>query len=393
MLKTGYMALQAASSHDNTIMGMPASLVTLVMVVIAVVILVLVVRAIASVYQKVPPEKALVIYGAGATRVISGGSSFVWPFINQSYEMNLTINQVEIELDKVPNKDKVPVNVKAVATYKISNKEDLLMKAAQNFGSAEQSANRGEDTKEVKVKHILESHLRSVISQLDLEDLLRKRDAFNQRIQNDSEPELEELGLELKSFNILHVSDNNGVIDALGRKETAKILADAEIEQASQNRRKTIETTTAQKEAETTAAQNQTLIASAQRDRDKQTLGFEADVAKQRATTEQAGPLSQAEAKKEVVKAEVQVKQTQAEAEISLQDAVRKRNEAEYQATIITKAEAERQQKVIEAEGAAKARTTMAAAEKEALENEGDGQAKKIKATGLANADVAKDTG
>ncbi|HVG39539.1 MAG TPA: SPFH domain-containing protein, partial [Pyrinomonadaceae bacterium] len=226
-----------------------------------------------------------------------------------------------------------------------------------------------------------------------LDSLLSERDQFNQQIQNDSEPELEELGLELKSFNILHVSDNNGVIEALGKKETAKVLADAEIEQAAQTRRKTIETTTAKREAETTAAENDRAIAEAKQNKEKKTLSYEAEVSQQRATTAQAEPLAAAEARKGVVAAEVAVEQSRTEAEITLQDAVRRRNQAKVEASTIVEAEAEKRRQLLVAEGEAAAKVKSAEGTRQAAELEGEGMAKRSLAIGTAEAEVTEKKG
>jgi len=363
------------------------NLIPILMVVFGIIILVLIIRAITSRYVKIPPEQALVVYGGGATEVVTSGARIVWPFLQDSYTLDLRAFQVQLHLKDAPNTDRIPITLIAMATCKIGKKPELLLKAAENFGSS-----KSEEV-DSKIANVLEGHLRVVVGQIDMDTILSKRDEFNARISSESATELENLGVEIVVLNIQEVSDPNGVIQALGAPKIAQIKANAAIKAAEETRRQIIDTTNAEREGATTRAQNLTQIAEAERNRDLQTSKYDAEVSRQKAITSKAGPLSDAEAQKAVVAAEVAVEIARAEAETGLQEKVGLRNEAEYKATILKKAEAERQQTVIVAEGAARARITKAEAERSALQAEGTGQAEKEKAIGLAKAEVTKQTG
>jgi flotillin len=363
------------------------NLVTILMVFFVIVILVLILRAITSRYIRIPPEQALVVYGGGKSEVVTSGARIVWPFLQDSYPLDLRAFQVQLHLKDAPNMDRIPITLIAMATCKISKKPELLLKAAENFGRT-----KSEEV-DSKIANVLEGHLRVVVGQIDMDTILSKRDEFNARISSESATELQNLGVEIVVLNIQEVSDPNGVIQALGAPKIAQIKANAAIKAAEETRRQTIETTNAEREGATTRAQNQTQIAEAERNRDLQTSKYDAEIAKQKSITSKAGPLSDAEAQKAVVAAEVAVEVARAEAETGLQEKVGEKNEAEYKATILKKAEAERQQAIIFAEGAAKARITKAEAERTALQAEGAGQAEKEKAIGLAKAEVTKQTG
>jgi flotillin len=363
------------------------NLFTILMIFFGVAILALILRAITSRYIRIPPEQALVVYGGGRSEVVTSGARIVWPFLQDSYPLDLRAFQVQLHLKDAPNMDRIPITLIAMATCKVSKKPELLLKAAENFGRS-----KSEDV-DSKIANVLEGHLRVVVGQIDMDTILSKRDEFNARISSESATELQNLGVEIVVLNIQEVSDPNGVIQALGAPKIAQIKANAAIKAAEETRRQTIDTTNAEREGATTRAQNQTQIAEAERNRDLQMSKYDAEIAKQKATTSKAGPLSDAEAQKAVVAAEVAVEVARAEAETGLQEKVGERNEAEYKATILKKAEAERQQIIIIAEGAARARTTKAEAERTALEAEGSGQAEKEKAIGLAKAEVARQSG
>ena len=385
-MKPLLLIFQAAQSGTG-LGALRDNLIPILMVFFVVVILAIIIRTITSRYVRIPPEQALVVYGGGRTEVVTGGARIVWPLLQDSYPLDLRAFQVQLHLKDAPNLDRIPITLIAMATCKISKKPELLLKAAENFGRS-----KSEDI-DSKIANVLEGHLRVVVGQIDMDTILSKRDEFNARISTESATELENLGVEIIVLNIQEVSDPNGVIQALGAPKIAQIKANAAIKAAEETRRQTVETTNAEREGAMTKAQNQTQIAEAERNRDLQTSKYDAEVAKQKATTSKAGPLADAEAQKAVVTAEVAVEVARAEAETGLQEKVGAKNEAEYKATILKKAEAERQQTIIIAEGAASARTTKAEAERTALQAEGFGQAEKEKAIGLAKAEVTKQSG
>jgi flotillin len=364
-----------------------ALVATPLMVLMVVAVLGLLGRALLKRYVKVPPEKALIIYGGGKTRVVSGGAKLVIPVKEDFYFLDLRAFQFDVHLQNVPNKDSVPVNIKASVTCKISNKEDLLPVAAGVFGQ--------EKMEEIinKVKAVIEGHVRLLIGQSTMEMILRERDQFNAKIQSEVTGELGKLGCEIVVLNIQEVTDPHGYIEALGKPKTAEVKAEAAIQEAQQLRRQTLQTTDAQREAEQTRAANEAKIALAQRDLNKQKAQYDAEVATERAKTEQAGPLATAEARKAVVSAEVEVEKSRTLAETDLQNAVKAKTKAELEATLLVRADAEKLRVVTEAEGKANARTIQAEAERTALEAEGDGQAKKTRLAGLAQADVEQKKG
>lgn len=379
------LALQSTSANvaqgADSLWSMFATPLVILMVVA---VLGLLARALVKRYVKVPPEKALIIYGGGRTRVVSGGAKLVIPIKEDFYFLDLRAFQFDVKLENVPNKDSVPVNIKASVTCKISNKEELLPIAAGVFGQEKM------DEITNKVKAVIEGHVRLLIGQSTMEMILRERDQFNAKIQSEVTGELAKLGCEIVVLNIQEVSDPHGYIEALGKPKTAEIKAEAAIKEAEQDRRQVLQTTDAKREAEQTRASNEAKIALAQRDLNKQKAQFDAEVATERSKSEQAGPLASAEARRAVVAAEVGVEKSRVTAEIELQDAVRAKNKAELEATVLVRADAEKGRIVTEAEGLAAARTTQAEAERKALEAEGDGQAKKTRLAGLAQAEVER---
>jgi flotillin len=370
------------------------------MIVFAAIAFLLAVRFVASRYKKIPPNRVGIFYGMKYThvsaagqkqtlgfKVVSGGGRVLRPFVESYQEMSTAAFQVPIDEEGIPNQDNVKVNVKGVATCKISTVPEELHQAVQAF--------LGKDDKEINgfIGNILKGHLRSIIGKLDIDKLLRERDEFNKNVLDESSNELRNLGVDIVTLVIQEVGDEYGYIDALGKRAVAEAKRDAEIKVAEADKETQIKVSDAKREAAMVQAQNDAKIAEAEKDRDVKKASFKAESDKEVAKANQAGPLAKAESQKDVVRAEVQVDKTKAEAEIELQEAIGKRKEAELRATVLKEAEAEKQRTITVAEGQAAARKTTAAAEQTALEAEGEGQAKKQRAIGMAQAEVKQKQG
>lgn len=349
-------------------------------------------------FIKVPNDKALVVFGGGKNRVVTGGSVFIWPIFQDYYWLDLTVYQFEIDLQGVPTKDRIPVNIKANGTCRISNTDDSLLKAARSFGKA------NKETVSKTTSAALEGHLRVVLGQIDMDTILSKRDEFNAAIQKGSATELQNLGCEIVILNLKEVRDEHGIIEAMGKPKAAEIKAEALIQEADQTRRQKISVTNAEREGAEAAAENMAKIAAANQKQRTAEAQADAEIAKAEAKAAQAGPLATAEAEKGVKTAQVAVEEAEAEARTALQAKVEEKNRAEYKATMLTKADAEKekakidaegvkQASIIKAEGEATARTTKANAEKDALASEGHGESEKARLIGTANAEVAKAVG
>ncbi len=370
------------------------SMVMIPVIAIGVVLaLLLLLKKMANLYYKVPPNKALVVYGKGKQQIVTGGAKLLVPFINSWFEMDLSAFQVTLELKTAPNKDKVPINVRAVATVCIGEDDELLANAARKFG-----AKSLQDIRDI-AHATLEGQFRQVISQTDMETILSERAKFNATTQETAGKELGHLGFKLLMLNIQEVTDDNGYIIAQGKAKIAEVKADAEIKTAEQTRRQTIETTNAMREASVTKAGNDAQTADAQRELDKKKAVYDAEVATERAKAEQAGPLATAVASKAVRVATVDTEEAETQARIKLQDSVAALTQATLNATVIKQAEADakskaivaegvKQQKIIEANAEGDARNIAAEAGAKAATKEAEAEAAKITKVGNAEADM-----
>jgi uncharacterized membrane protein YqiK len=190
------------------------------------------------------------------------------------------------------------------------------------------------------------------------------------------------LGLQVDSLQIQEIDDATGYIVNLGAPHAAAVAAAARIAEAQRDQ----EATQAEQEANA-------LKAAAIRDASIKQAGFQAEVDQAKAKAQQAGPLSEALSKQDVVVAETRAAELSADlAEKTLESQIRKPADAEaYRQR--TLAEADRDSRVFSAEAAKKETELKAAADATRVTTAADAQAAATKATGLAEAAATEATG
>jgi flotillin len=376
------------------------------MIILLALAFIIVIRVIASRYKKIPPNAVGIFYGRKYAfrdpltgkeqtlgfKVVGGGGRIIIPFVESYQEMSTAAFQTEIDEKGIPNKDNVKINVKGVATCKISSIPEDLVNAAQAF--------LGKSSDEIKafVQNILKGHLRSIIGKLDIDSLLRERDQFNKQVVEESSEELKRLGIQIITLVIQEVSDEYGYIDALGKRAVAEAVRDANIKVAEADRDAAIKVSTAQKEAATVKAMNEASIAEAEMGRDIKKAEFKVKTDSKRAEADKALDIALADQEKVLRVKQADRDAAEREAQIKVQEKEALRKQKELEASIVKQADAERQKKIIEAEAAKRQKILEAEAEMEKLMKEaegkknadmfiGEGEAAKTRATLLALAE------
>jgi uncharacterized membrane protein YqiK len=117
------------------------------MILLVALAFILTLRFIASRYKKIPPNAVGIFYGRKYSykdavtgqvqtqgfRVIGGGGRILFPFVESYQEMSTAAFQTEIDEKGIPNKDNVQINVKGVATCKLSTIPEDLINAVKSF--------------------------------------------------------------------------------------------------------------------------------------------------------------------------------------------------------------------------------------------------------------------
>jgi uncharacterized membrane protein YqiK len=223
--------------------------------------------------------------------------------------------------------------------------------------------------------------------------MIHNREALTGEVRRSCADEMSKLGLVIDSLQIQEIDDSSGYITNLGKPHAAAIAASARIAEAQRDQ----EATEAEQRADAKKA-------AAIRESRIQQAGYQAEMDEASAKATQAGPLSQATARQEVVVQETRAAQLEADlAEQRLQSQVRKPADAKAYETR-TLADAERDAQIARAQaharetelsaGADATRVkTAAQAEAEATKARGDATATATRLTGEAEADAARARG
>lgn len=372
-------------------------------VIIGVVAVVLVIMVIMSWWKRVPQDKAGVVTGI-KKKVITGGGGIVIPVINRIDYISLSASSLEITTEDSMSSQKVPINVVSTVVLKVKNDTTSILKAIERFN--------GKDIRDVKAnmeeiaRQILEGKLREVVSTLSVEELYSNREKFANSVQEAAATELSTMGLEIMSFTIKDVTDENGYIKSLGVKQIAEKKKEADIAQAEAERERQIKVSEAHRdgeqaklanEAEISAANKEKLIKEQSYQQEIQTSKAQADVAydiqqnitqKDVIQTEMDAELLRQERQKDIEQATVQVEISK---EIKKKELAEKQSEtakASLQATVVQPAIAERERQAQIADSDKYRKIADAEAEASTLKKQADAEAEAIRMRGLANAET-----
>lgn len=358
-------------------------------------------------YIKVPPNVAAVISGrsrklADGTvvgyRLVRGGATLIFPFLEKVDYLNLNVLTVPLATSRAYTVQGVPVSVKAVANVKIKGDDDSLRAASERFlGMKPDEFHR-------LVFQTLEGHLRAILGTLTVEEINNDRQSFAQKLTTEAAGDLEKMGIGLDALTIQEISDDEGYLDALGKRRTAEVRRDADIGEAEATRDSKIKASLAMQEGEKVKLESEAAIAESTRETEVRRAQYQAEILREKAKAEQAGPLAEAKARQEVVAEEVRVERIRTQEQIAVQEQEVLRREKELEATVVKKAEAERraavlraqgeqEASVLAAEGRKRAVIVTAEAESEKLQREGAGRAAAVEAEGRAEAERIKAVG
>ena len=210
-----------------------------IVAVVLAVILVLIVMVVASRYKTVSPDEAMIITGGALggknvltddsgrrVKIVRGGGAFIVPVLQQREYLSLLSHKLDVSTPEVYTSEGVPVMTDSVALIKVgSSVEDVATAAEQFLG-------KPDDELRAEAREVLEGHLRAILGTLTVEEVYRNRDKFAQEVQSVAALDLRKMGLQIVSFTIKDVRDNNGYLEALGRPRIAAIKRDADIAEA-----------------------------------------------------------------------------------------------------------------------------------------------------------------
>jgi flotillin len=292
----------------------------------------------------------------------------VIPFVQKLGTMDLSSRRISVQIRGAVSGQGIKLNVDGVAIVKVGGNADQIRLAGQRFLSQQADV-------EPFTQEVLAGALRSIVGSLTVEQIIRDRAAFAQRVADESETSLTGQGLILDTFQIQDVTDDGTYLADLGRPEAARVGQAARIAEA--NARQAAEQATIAAEQEIAISQRTLALKQAE-------IKAETDAASAQANA--AGPLAQADRDQAILTEQEKVAVRQAAlTERELETQVRKpADAARYK--VEQEAEASRSAEIAAAE--ARKAATIAAAEADAEKARLSGEAEKAKRSALAEAEA-----
>ncbi len=352
-------------------------------IVVGIALLVLLFRAC---WRVAEPNEALIISGLreNATpdgiseslgfKIVTGKGTLVIPGVQTVRRLSLDLREAELAIDCVTHQG-IPLGIRGVVIFKVGDDFASIANAARRFLDQQGQM-------DARVHNVFAGHLRAIVGQMAVEEMIRDREKLTQLTRASSGTEMEKLGLIVDSLQVQEIDDPTGYIANLAKPHAAAVQREARIASAHADREAT--------ENEQAAA---ALKAEAVRGSSIKQAGYQAEVDKAAATARQAGPLAEASAKQNVVVQETKVAELEAHREEQrLQASVRKPADAQaYQK--VTLAKAERDARIAGAEAERQEVELNAAANAERVRLQAIAEAEHVRVEAIARADATRAIG
>jgi regulator of protease activity HflC (stomatin/prohibitin superfamily) len=169
----------------------------------------LIVIALLSISIRVIREyERAVVFRLGRLLGIKGpGLFFLIPFIDSMVKVDLRIVAVDVPEQKIITRDNVTVGVDAVIYYKVFDPERSITKI-ENYHYA--------------VLMLGQTTLRDVVGQVELDDLLTKRDEINKRLQEILDLLTDPWGIKVTAVTLKEVKLPEGMLRAMAKQAEAE---------------------------------------------------------------------------------------------------------------------------------------------------------------------------
>jgi flotillin len=354
---------------------------------------------VGSLYRRVGPNRALIVYGFGGSSIVSAGGKVVWPLFQSYDELSLEL----MSFDVAPEQDLytaqgVAVSVEAVAQIKVKSDPESIRTAAEQF------LTKPPEERDGLIKLVMEGHLRGIVGLLTVEQIVKEPEMVAGRVRQTVADDLNKMGLEVVSFTIKKVMDDKEYISNMGRPDVARIRREADIAQAEAERDTAIKRAQAAREAAIAQAQadqerviaqtaSEARQAEATRDLEVKRAEYDASVNTQKAVAEKAYEIAANQQQQVVVAEQVRIERVQREEQIKVQEMEVQRREKELQATVQKAAEAEQRRIEILADASRQKMATEALGQAEAVRQQGSAEADITRLKGTAEAEIVRAKG
>jgi uncharacterized membrane protein YqiK len=315
------------------------------------------------------PNEALLISGMAhhykgveesmGFRIVTGQGTLVGPF-SRVQRLSLDLRETDLQIDCVTHQG-IPLRVRGVVIYKVGDDLVSVANAARRFLDQQSQMDQ-------RVHNVFAGHLRAIVGNMTVEEMIRDREKLTQLTREHAGTEMEKLGLIVDSLQVQEILDPTGYIQNLALPHAAAVERDARIARARADRDATAQEQEA--EAQKALARRDALIKQA---------GYQAEIDRVSAQSKQAGPLSEATARQQVVVEETRVAELEAE-----------RKEKQLEVEVRKPADAKAYEQVTLARSAREAHIHEAEARAREIELSASADAARVKLAAAAQAERVK---
>ena len=184
-------------------------------------------------YIKAPPDMAYIISGLRKKpKILIGRAGVRVPFLERVDKLIVRQISVDIKSDGyIPTLDFIGVDVDAVAKVRVRTDDEGIKLAMRNFLIITDAHGF-----EQAISDSLQGNMREIIGTITLKEICNDRKKFGDEIQSKAQVDMNALGIEIISCNIQRVTDEKGLINALGQDNMSQIQKNASIAKAEAER-------------------------------------------------------------------------------------------------------------------------------------------------------------
>ncbi|HYX20801.1 MAG TPA: flotillin family protein, partial [Thermoanaerobaculia bacterium] len=154
-------------------------------------VLLLMLITLAKMFRKAGPNEALIVYGFRGTRVVKGHGTIIFPMVESCRELPLELMSFDVAPQQdLYTKQGVAVTVEAVAQIKVKSDRESIETAA------EQLLTKTPPQREGLIRLVLEGHLRGIIGQLTVEEIVKQPEMVADRMRSTCADDMNKMGLE-----------------------------------------------------------------------------------------------------------------------------------------------------------------------------------------------------
>jgi regulator of protease activity HflC (stomatin/prohibitin superfamily) len=170
-------------------------------------LIILIVAALSSIKVINEWERAVVLILGRFNSVSGPGIIFVVPGIMQMYRISLRTVVLDVPPQDIITKDNVTVKVNAVVYFRVIDPKEAVLQV-ENFLFA--------------TSQIAQTTLRSILGQVDLDDLLTNRDKLNSDLQKILDLHTEPWGIKVSNVELKNVDLPPDMISAISKQAQAE---------------------------------------------------------------------------------------------------------------------------------------------------------------------------